>query len=179
MNKKILDTKKISEKLKVDRRLIFTHGSFDLFHIGHMSMLEESKKLGGKLVVGVDHDDSIKTYKSSSVVFHQDYRVSLIARLDFVDYVIPLPSYEIAEDADYYFLKTYLMLKPSFVTFGSNFPFIPQAEEKCRLAGAKARKILHAYSTNVSTTKYAFQIVRNFINDDKRSYSQESDQRNI
>ena len=65
--------------LKKDRRVVFTHGAFDLFHPGHFYLLENSSALGGRLVVGVESDESIAVYKKRKPIFREGYRMKLIS----------------------------------------------------------------------------------------------------
>ena len=57
-----LDTiEDVSNQLRLnDKSVVFTHGAFDLFHIGHAEFLKRSKKLGDYLIVGVDCDERIQ-----------------------------------------------------------------------------------------------------------------------
>ncbi|MDX2348262.1 MAG: adenylyltransferase/cytidyltransferase family protein, partial [Nitrospirota bacterium] len=45
---------------KTGERIVFTNGCFDLLHIGHTRYLEEAKRLGDRLVVGINSDDSVR-----------------------------------------------------------------------------------------------------------------------
>ena len=56
---------------------VFTSGSFDLFHIGHLNILERSAALGDELIVGVSTDELIQHYKGMppSIPFEQRFRI--------------------------------------------------------------------------------------------------------
>jgi D-beta-D-heptose 7-phosphate kinase/D-beta-D-heptose 1-phosphate adenosyltransferase len=43
--------------------IVFTNGCFDLLHAGHVAYLEESKKAGDKLIVGLNTDESVRALK--------------------------------------------------------------------------------------------------------------------
>ncbi|MBE3133744.1 MAG: adenylyltransferase/cytidyltransferase family protein, partial [Acidobacteria bacterium] len=45
------------------RRIVFTNGIFDLFHLGHLRLLEAARALGNALVVGVNSDSSARRLK--------------------------------------------------------------------------------------------------------------------
>jgi len=81
----------IVNKLKENNeKIIFTNGCFDILHVGHVKYLEEAKKLGGILVVGINSDESIKKLKGSSrPINNLEDRACVIAGLESVDYVIP------------------------------------------------------------------------------------------
>ncbi len=48
---------------RAGRRLVFTNGVFDLFHVGHLRLLEAARGLGDALVVGINSDDSARRLK--------------------------------------------------------------------------------------------------------------------
>ncbi len=169
---KVLTLDELKSRLKTDTQIIFTHGAYDLFHIGHLHQLKESKNFGGKLVVGIDSDESVKAYKRDPI-FSQEYRVHTISRLEFVDYVIPLRKITRLEDLDYYYIKLYLQIKPSVVTFGKFFPYKSEVGEKCKLMGIKDREVTHKYS-DVHTSGYIEDIVSQYITDDMAQYEEKT-----
>jgi D-beta-D-heptose 7-phosphate kinase/D-beta-D-heptose 1-phosphate adenosyltransferase len=70
-------------------KIVFTNGCFDLFHIGHLKLLKEAKKLGDILVVGINTDDSVRRLKGEGrPLISENDRANLIAGLDFVDYIV-------------------------------------------------------------------------------------------
>jgi glycerol-3-phosphate cytidylyltransferase len=71
------------------KRIVATNGCFDILHIGHLRYLEESKKLGDILVVGLNSDTSVKSLKGASrPINNQADRAELLLGLKPVDYVI-------------------------------------------------------------------------------------------
>lgn len=56
---------------------VFTSGSFDLFHVGHLNILEKSAALGDELIVGVSTDELIEKYKGMKPVipFEERFRI--------------------------------------------------------------------------------------------------------
>ncbi|GAK53901.1 heptose adenosyltransferase [Candidatus Moduliflexus flocculans] len=68
--------------------IVTTNGSFDLLHIGHVTMLQEAKALGETLIVGVNSDRSIRRYKGKSrPICPEAHRAGMLAALECVDYV--------------------------------------------------------------------------------------------
>jgi rfaE bifunctional protein nucleotidyltransferase chain/domain len=68
--------------------VVFTNGCFDILHIGHVDYLEKAKNLGGKLVVGVNTDASVKRLKGDErPVVDEKARMRVLAALEFVDCV--------------------------------------------------------------------------------------------
>jgi D-beta-D-heptose 7-phosphate kinase/D-beta-D-heptose 1-phosphate adenosyltransferase len=72
-----------------DFKLVFTNGCFDILHSGHLHILREAKKLGDKLVVGINTDQSVSRIKNGRPIIPLEERMALLAALDYVDYVIP------------------------------------------------------------------------------------------
>ncbi len=74
-------------------KTVITYGTFDLFHIGHLRLLQRAKSLGDRLIVAVSTDDfnSIKG-KKSIIPFEQ--RAEIVSNVKCVDLVIPEISWE-------------------------------------------------------------------------------------
>jgi len=69
---------------------VFTNGCFDILHSGHVSMLRFAKQQGDILIVGVDDDENVRAQKGETrPVNNLSDRMSLLACLDFVDFVVP------------------------------------------------------------------------------------------
>jgi rfaE bifunctional protein nucleotidyltransferase chain/domain len=88
--KTIKEIEEIAGKLrKQKKKIVSCNGSFDLFHIGHLRFLQESKDQGDILIVGLNSDSSIKRYKSPTrPIVAQEYRADILSALDCVDYVV-------------------------------------------------------------------------------------------
>ena len=89
---KILKKEKLEEKvkeLKEQNKTIATlNGSFDLLHAGHLKIIFEASSLADVLIVALNSDDSIKKYKSEKrPIIPLEYRLEMMAALEFVDYV--------------------------------------------------------------------------------------------
>lgn len=76
-------------RLKAEgKTIVTTNGSFDLLHIGHVTMLQEAKSLGDVLIVGVNSDPSIRRYKGKArPICPEAHRIRMLAALECVDYV--------------------------------------------------------------------------------------------
>lgn len=74
---------------KEGKKIVFTNGVFDILHIGHITYLQEAKKLGDILIVGINSDHSVKTIKGGNrPIIPVQQRAQILASLEFVDYVI-------------------------------------------------------------------------------------------
>lgn len=69
-------------------KTILTYGTFDLFHIGHLRLLERLRALGDRLIVGVSTDEFNATKGKQTIVPFVD-RSEIISALSCVDLVIP------------------------------------------------------------------------------------------
>ncbi len=70
-------------------RTVFTNGAFDLLHVGHLRYLRTARALGDLLIVGLNSDQSVRTYKDPRrPLVPEGERAELLAALDCVDYVV-------------------------------------------------------------------------------------------
>lgn len=67
---------------------VFTSGSFDLFHIGHLNILERSAALGDELIVGVSTDELIERYKGMPPIIPFEERFRIVSSLKCVTKVV-------------------------------------------------------------------------------------------
>ena len=91
--RKILPLEQMAERVQAWRsageRVVFTNGCFDLLHSGHIAVLEEARRLGDRVVVGLNSDASVRLLKGPSrPVANQDQRARLLAALSMVDGVV-------------------------------------------------------------------------------------------
>lgn len=66
---------------------IITFGTFDVFHVGHVNLLERAASYGGYLIVGVSSDELNFKKKGRKPIYSQDDRCKIISSLKFVDEV--------------------------------------------------------------------------------------------
>jgi rfaE bifunctional protein nucleotidyltransferase chain/domain len=71
------------------RRIVFTNGCFDILHPGHVTYLEQARRMGDCLIVGLNSDTSVRGLKGPSrPVNCEEDRARLLASLGCVDYVV-------------------------------------------------------------------------------------------
>jgi D-beta-D-heptose 7-phosphate kinase/D-beta-D-heptose 1-phosphate adenosyltransferase len=98
-----------------DFKLAFTNGFFDILHPGHVELLKHAKSKADSLVVALNTDDSaIRQNKSHRLVNGLDYRKSMIAALECVDFVL-----DFGEDTPYELIKR---VRPDVLVKGSDWP---------------------------------------------------------
>ena len=71
-------------------RIVMTNGCFDILHAGHVAYLAEARRLGDRLIVAINDDDSVKRLKGAGRPINQlDRRITVLAALESVDWVVP------------------------------------------------------------------------------------------
>jgi D-beta-D-heptose 7-phosphate kinase/D-beta-D-heptose 1-phosphate adenosyltransferase len=76
-------------RAQAGKKIVFTNGCFDILHFGHVDYLRRAASLGDIMVVGVNSDASVRRLKGPCrPVNGEDDRASLLAALEFVDYVV-------------------------------------------------------------------------------------------
>ncbi|MEX0431330.1 bifunctional D-glycero-beta-D-manno-heptose-7-phosphate kinase/D-glycero-beta-D-manno-heptose 1-phosphate adenylyltransferase HldE [Spiribacter insolitus] len=92
-NREVLDSKTLQAILaplrKRGEKVVMTNGCFDLLHAGHVHYLEQARRLGDRLVVAVNDDESVQRLKGEGrPVMPLAQRMSVLAALNAVDWVI-------------------------------------------------------------------------------------------
>ncbi|MCF6268095.1 MAG: glycerol-3-phosphate cytidylyltransferase [Melioribacteraceae bacterium] len=72
---------------------VITYGTFDLFHYGHLKILERAKELGDYLIVAVSTDEFNAT-KHKANIYPYQHRSEIVKAIEYVDEVIPENSWE-------------------------------------------------------------------------------------
>lgn len=91
--KNVLDYRDLAKIINayraLNKKVVCTVGSWDMLHIGHLRYLNQAKKLGDILVVGVDSDKAIKIYKNNPLrpIIPEKERMEMLGYQEFVDYV--------------------------------------------------------------------------------------------
>ena len=70
-------------------KIVFTNGCFDIIHAGHVGYLDSARRLGDRLVLAVNSDDSIRRLKGPGRPINSlERRMAVLAALEAVDYVV-------------------------------------------------------------------------------------------
>lgn len=106
--------KEIDRLRKKGKKIVFTNGCFDILHVGHIRYLEEAKKQGDVLVLGLNSDDSVRSLKSKKrPLTPENERADIVAALESVDYVTIFPELTPLELIEY--------LKPEVIVKGGDW----------------------------------------------------------
>ncbi len=143
----------ISQKIRVRGydKIVFTNGCFDIFHQGHLRILNDARQLAwpnGAVVVGVNSDESVRRLKGSSrPIFDEDFRSQLLYNLRIVDHVIIFD-----EDTP---AKLISMLRPDIIVKGGDY------KESDVIGGDIAMVSITPYNPEYSTSKIIEKICKN------------------
>jgi rfaE bifunctional protein nucleotidyltransferase chain/domain len=99
-NDKILRREQLHERVerwrRAGERIILGNGNFDLLHVGHVRYLRGAKELGGKLVVAINSDESVRALKGEGrPVMPAEERAEIVAALADVDAVVIFPELDV------------------------------------------------------------------------------------
>jgi D-beta-D-heptose 7-phosphate kinase/D-beta-D-heptose 1-phosphate adenosyltransferase len=79
----------VSSLRQENKSIVFTNGCFDIIHPGHIYILEQAKSKGDILIIGLNSDLSIKSFKSQNrPICPETDRAYVLASLTCVDYII-------------------------------------------------------------------------------------------
>lgn len=63
----------------------YTQGVYDMFHIGHLNLINRAKEYCEYLIVGVNADELVESYKHKTPVINQEERRTIVANMKAVD----------------------------------------------------------------------------------------------
>ena len=79
-----------------NKTVVYTSGTFDMLHANHLKMIEYARALGDVLIVGVNTDELVASYKSQPIIPFEE-RIALVTALKYPDIVIPQKSLDHTE----------------------------------------------------------------------------------
>ena len=123
----------------------YTTGVFDLFHIGHLRLLQRAKSRCDRLIVGVSTDELVMTYKNKKPVIPFKERLEIVSALKCVDEVVPQRHRD--KIAAYHEIKFDVMFVGSDWKGSDLFN-----EVESELAGYGVDVVYFEYTSNVSST---------------------------
>lgn len=124
---KVIDNEKMEGKV-----IVLGCGCFEIFHIGHLEYLEEAKKHGDILAIGINTDDYIRRHKLREPIFDLDQRMQVIHSIKPVDYV-----FSFDEDT---FDRSIKIIKPDFFIKGIDRTLILE-EATCNKYSVKVLRV--------------------------------------
>lgn len=98
----------------MSNRKVYTGGTFDLFHKGHVNFLRQCKEIGDHVTVSLNTDEFIYRYKGEYPIISYEERKEVLLSCRYVDRVIPNTK---GEDSK----PTILDVNPKFIVIGSDW----------------------------------------------------------
>ncbi len=94
---KILNREELKSRVEIWRargeQITLANGCFDLLHVGHIRYLHVAKQLGGRLVVAINSDESVRALKGDArPLMPAEERAEILAALSDVDAVVIFPE---------------------------------------------------------------------------------------
>ena len=87
---------RVGDWRRAGERVTLTNGCFDLLHVGHVRYLHAARELGGKLIVAVNADASVRALKGEGrPVMPAEERAEILASLEDVDAVVIFPEKDV------------------------------------------------------------------------------------
>ena len=135
--------------------IVYTVGTFDLLHVGHLALLNHCKTLGDVVAVGVASDEVVNRYKPNVPVVPLDQRMKMLEALSCVDIV--RPYYELE------YVSGCRELGVDIFVIGEDWGRTPHnldGESYLRDAGEKVVQV--RYNPQTSSTKIKQTVVAQF-----------------
>ena len=129
---------------------VYTSGTFDLFHIGHLNIIRKSRALGDYLIVGVSTDELVASYKQSKPIVPFEDRAEIIRALAGVDLVV--------RQEELFSQKLMSELDVDVMTIGDDWKDKHHPGLEWARNNPKIELVFFPYTTSVSTTKIKHDI---------------------
>ena len=132
--------------------IVYTVGTFDLLHVGHLALLNRCKTLGDVVAVGVASDAVVNRYKPNVPIIPLNQRVEMLKALRCVDIVRPYHELE--------YVSACRELNVDIFVIGEdwgNKPYNRDVESYLKAAGKQIVQVL--YNPQTSSTKIKQKVV--------------------
>lgn len=136
------------KKIVSDSRktIVYTVGTFDLLHVGHLAILEQCRKLGDIVVVGVASDNVVASYKPNEPVIPLIQRQEMLEALRCVDRVLPYHTLE--------YVSACMALNVDIFVVGEDWGRNPHNIDVERYLKTKGKQIIQVlYNPRTSSTQ--------------------------
>ena len=128
--------------------LVYTVGTFDLLHVGHLALLEQCRTMGDLVVVGVASDRVVNSYKPNVPVIPLDQRQEMLQALRCVDVVRPYYELEYVSACQALDVDIFVVGED----WGKN-PHNIAVEDYLKSRGKKAIQVLYNQRTSSTAIK--------------------------
>ena len=142
------------------KKIVYTVGTFDLLHVGHLALLKYCKTLGDILAVGVASDEVVNMYKPNIPIVPLEQRIEMLKALSCVDIVRPYYNLE--------YVSGCKELNVDIFVVGEDWgkkPYNLDVDNFIISMGKKIQKI--KYSSRTSSTKIKEIILEQYLSKNK------------
>ncbi len=135
--------------------VVYTVGTFDLLHVGHLALLEYCATLGDTVAVGVASDEVVKLYKPNIPVIPLDQRIEMLKALRCVNIVLPY------HELDY--LSVCKEVKADIFVIGEDWGRKPHNQDVENYFNVQGKKVVQIkYNPRTSSTKIKQNVIAQF-----------------
>lgn len=132
--------------------IVYTVGTFDLLHVGHLALLEYCKTLGDVVAVGVADDSVVNSYKPNVPVISLEQRMAMLKALKCVDIVIPYYELE--------YVSGCKEIKPDIFVIGEDWGNKQHNTDVEAYLKAEGKKIIQvSYNPKTSSSKIKQNVI--------------------
>jgi cytidyltransferase-like protein len=132
--------------------IVYTVGTFDMLHVGHLALLKRCKTLGDVVAVGVASDSVVKSYKYRVPVIPLDQRVEMLSALRCVDIVRPYHELE--------YVSACIELNVDIFVVGEDWGNEPHNKDVESYLKSQGKKIIQVlYNSRTSSTKIKANVI--------------------
>lgn len=133
--------------------LVYTVGTFDLLHVGHIALLEKCRSLGDVVAVGVASDNVVNSYKPNVPVIPLDQRREMLQALRCVDIV--RPYYELE------YVSACKALEVDIFVVGEDWGSNPHNKNVERYLRSQGKEIVQVYyNARTSSTRIKQNVIK-------------------
>ncbi len=132
--------------------VVYTVGTFDLLHVGHLALLEYCATLGDTVAVGVASDEVVKLYKPNVPVIPLEQRIEMLQALRCVNIVLPY------HELDY--LSVCKEVKADIFVIGEDWGRKPHNHDVENYFNVEGKKVVQIkYNPRTSSTKIKQNVI--------------------
>lgn len=150
-----------AEKEGKKKVVVYTSGTWDLFHIGHLNLIRRSKELGDTLIVAVSTDELVESYKEAAVIPFEE-RCEIVKACKYVDGVVK--QVVLSE------IRQIKEINPDIITIGSDWKnkYLEGLEWFKNQPGKKL--VYLPYTKHTSSTKIKQKVTGKINNENKENH---------
>ncbi len=138
--------------------IVYTVGTFDLLHVGHLALLKYCASLGNTVAVGIASDEVVKLYKPNIPVIPLEQRIEMLQALRCVNIVLPY------HELDY--LSVCQKVKADIFVIGEDWGRKPHNQDVENYFNVQGKRVVQIkYNPRTSSTKIKQNVIAQFQRD--------------